>query len=231
MKTMLVTGAGSGLGYELAKAHAEQGYEVFALDVAVSDKLKSLAAQYPDAITILECDIGSTESVEKAMDTVKAKIKKLDRLFNNAGIHRFDDWVTLDETDVDFFNTYLNINAVGPMRVAKAALPLLQDGSILIHTSSEAGSVAGTEGIIGYGYSMSKSAFNMGAKILDNWLKDKGIRTLLIHPGRMRTAMQGAHSNIDPDETALGLMALAENIDSIPKTDLFMDYKGVLYPW
>lgn len=230
-KTAFITGAGSGLGYELAASHAKAGFTVFALDVVVSDNLKNLAKEYKGQMFVYTCDIASTESVEAAVADVKTKTNRIDRLFNNAGIHRFEDWVTLEETDLDFCKTMIDINAVGPLRIVKAALSLLGEGSVIINTSSEAASIANTDGIINYGYSMSKAAMNMGARIMDNWLIGRGIRTLMIHPGRMRTAMKGAHSNIDPWETAEGLMKLVEGIADIPVEDKFMDYKGVRYNW
>ena len=230
-RTAIITGAGSGLGYELALAHVKVGFLVFALDVAVSSRLSELVEELNGRIFAYTCDISSTESVTGAMDDIKTKTSHIDRLFNNAGIHRFADWVTIEETDLDFCKTMIDINAVGPLRVVKAAIPLLRDGSIIINTSSEAGSITDADGIIGYGYAMSKAAMNMGARIMDNWLIGRGIRTLMIHPGRMRTAMRGSHSNIDPWETAAGLMNLIEGIGDIPKEKKFMDYKGAPYNW
>lgn len=231
MKYVIVTGAGSGLGYELARLHAEQGWYVFALDRDVSEVLKALEARHPDHLQALHCDISSTESVEEAMRAVSAKTGRLERIFNNAGIHRFKDWCTLEDSDLDFCKVMFDINAVGPLRVVKAALPMLGEGSVIINTSSEAASIANTNGVTNYAYSMSKAGMNMGARIMDNWLIGRGIRTLMIHPGRMRTAMKGAHSDMDPWDTAEQLMALVDRIRQIPEDEKYMDYKGNHYNW
>lgn len=231
MNYALVTGGGGGLGFELVKEHLKAGFTVFALEINVSDQLKNLQENAPERLFIEPCDIGSTESVEKAMEDVKAHTDHLDRLFNNAGIHRFEDWVELDQTDLDFVPYMYNVNAVGPLRVVKAALPLLKPGAVIVNTSSEAASLTDQTATINYAYAMSKAGMNMGARIMDNWLRPRGVRTIMIHPGRMRTAMKGAHSNIDPWETSGALMTLLDRLEDIPPDMLFMDYKGVPLNW
>lgn len=233
MNYALVTGAGSGLGYELTRKHAEQGWTVIALEIKVSDVLRDLESKYSDLIHVIQCDIGCTESVENAMAKAKKITGRIDRVFNNAGIHRFKDWVTLDETELDFCQIMYNINAVGPLRIVRAAEArgMLDDGTVIINTSSEGGSITDQSGEISYAYCMSKAAMNMGARIMDNWLSKRGIRTIMIHPGRMRTAMKGSHSNIDPWETADGLWEILEHIEDIPIEKKFFDYKGVPYNW
>lgn len=231
MKYALITGSGSGLGYELTRLHAQAGWRVFALDRDVSPKLSALAEAHPENITAFNCDISSTESVERTLEAVRAQTDRLDRIFNNAGIHRFKDWCTLEETELDFCKVMFDVNAVGPLRIVKAALPLLGEGSVIVNTSSEAASIANTNGVTNYAYCMSKAGMNMGARIMDNWLIGRGIRTLMIHPGRMRTAMKGAHSDTDPWDTAAALMSLADRIRQIPEEQKFMDYKGNHYDW
>lgn len=231
MKTALITGGGGGLGLELVREHLETGFLVFALAHRSSDKLLQLKEKYPEQTQIIICDIGSTESVNHAVESVKEQTSFLNRIFNNAGIHRFEDWVTLDQTDVDFIPVMYNVNAVGPLRIVKAALPLIGKGTVIVNISSEAASLTDQTGEISYAYAMSKAGMNMGARIMDNWLRPKGIRTLMIHPGRMRTGMGGSHSNIDPWETSGELMKLLENLDEIPQDNLFMDYQGKLMNW
>lgn len=231
MKYVVISGAGSGLGLELVKEHIKGDYRIFALDVHLSEPLLAVTKEAESKVTLLQCDIGSTESVEAAMDVVKAETSVVHRVFNNAGIHRFKDWVNLDETEVDFIATMYNINAVGSLRIVKALLPVINQETVLIYTSSEAASLSNQTATIGYAYAMSKAGMNMGSRITDNWLKDKGVRTIMIHPGRMRTAMRGDHSNIDPWETSGKLMELVENLKNIPGDQLFMDYKGNPMDW
>lgn len=231
MPIALVTGAGSGLGYELTRLHAEQGWRVFALEIRISDVLVALRDRYPDLIEIIQCDIGSTESVNAAIDRVRAGADRIDRLFNNAGYDLVADKVTLDKVDLDYCTEFYNVNAVGPLRVVKAALDLLGEGTLIVNTSSEAASLALREDDISYGYCMSKAAMNMGARIMDHWLSPRGIETLMIHPGRMRSALRGPHSNIDCWESAEGILDLIGRLKDMPYKWNFYDYRGIPYPW
>lgn len=231
MNTALVTGAGSGLGYELTRLHAEQGWRVFALELRVSEVLIQLRDMYPKLIKIIQCDIGSTKSVNGAIEEVRSDVDHIDRLFNNAGYDLVADKVTLDKVDLDYCTEFYNVNAVGPLRVVKAALDLLGEGSMIINTSSEAGSLGMQKGEISYGYCMSKAAMNMGARIMDNWLSHRGIQTLMIHPGRMRSALRGPNSNIDPWESAEGILNLLGRLKDMPYEWSFFDYRGIPYPW
>lgn len=232
MNTVLITGAGGGLGLELVKEHLKQGdWQVFALPRRATPALAALAEAHGDRLEVLECDISSTAEVEAALTAVRRKTDLLHRLFNNAGIHRFADWVTLDRTELDFLPRMYDVNAVGPLRVVKASLPLIRAETVIVNISSEAASLTDQTAVIGYAYAMSKAAMNMGARIMDNWLAPRGTRTIMIHPGRMRTAMQGAHSNIDPWETSGSLMRLLARLGDIPRERLFMDYQGNPLNW
>ncbi len=231
MSVALVTGAGSGLGYELTRLHAEQGWRVFALEIKISEALTQLQARYPEKIDIVQCDIGSTESVNAALALVQGRTDRIDRLFNNAGYDLAADKVTLDKVDLDYCPQFYNVNAVGPLRVVKAAQTLLGEGGMIINISSEAGSLGIQKGEISYGYCMSKAAMNMGAKIMGNWLAHRGVQTLMIHPGRMRSALRGPHSNIDPWESAEGILSLLGRLKDMPYEWNFFDYRGLPYPW
>ena len=231
MQTAVVTGAGSGLGFELTRLHAEMGWRVFALEVKISDALCGLRQRYPELICVLQCDIGSTPSVNGAMEEVRHATNHIDRLYNNAGYDLPEDKVTLDKVDLDYCPQFYNVNAVGPLRVVKAALDLLGEGSMIVNISSEAGSLGIQQGEISYGYCMSKAAMNMGARIMDNWLSRRGVQTLIIHPGRMRSALRGPHSNIDPWESAEGILRLIDRLPEMPYAWNFYDYRGIPYPW
>lgn len=231
MQVALVTGAGSGLGYELTRLHAEMGWMVFALEVKISDVLLKLRGQYPELIHVIHCDIGSTDSVNAAIAEVKKHVGFIDRLFNNAGYDLVADKVTLDKVDLDYCPQFYNVNAVGPLRVVKAALDLLGEGTLIVNTSSEAGSLAIQQSDISYGYCMSKAAMNMGARIMDNWLSKRGVQTLIIHPGRMRSALRGPHSTIDCWESAEGILDLIGRLKDMPYKWNYFDYRGIPYPW
>lgn len=147
-------------------------------------------------LQIVQCDVGDINSVKSALREIERETKRIDRIINNAGINRKSEWTTLDNTDLDFMLEEYNINALGAIRIIKESLNLIGKGTIVVNVSSETGGL--TEQCItgGYGYCMSKAALNMGTKILNNWLRKKGIFFLSVHPGRMRTSMGGVTARL-----------------------------------
>ena len=227
----LITGAGGGLGLELVREHLRKDWNVFALPHHRSEGLEKLKEDHPDQLIILPCDVRSSGSVKYAMEAVRTHTGRLDRIFNNAGIDRKTEWTTLDHTDVEFALEVYNTNALGPLRVVKSAGDLIGPGTCIVNISSEAGGIEEMTLDCGYGYCMSKVALNMQSKILYNWLKEKGVHVLAIHPGRMRTGMEGPDSEIDPWETSGKLMELLENVDKLPEGQIFFKYTGEHMKW
>lgn len=231
MKSVLITGAGKGFGLELVKQHLYDGWQVFALPHHFSENLEDLKGRYSKMLHVIRCDVGDIKSVKKALCEVEQETNKMDRIINNAGINRKSEWTTLDNTDLDFMMEEYNVNALGAIRVIKESLGMLGKGTIVVNVSSEAGGI--TEQCItgGYGYCMSKAALNMGTKILNNWLREKGICFLAVHPGRMRTSMGGIDSEIDSWESAQILMETLENIKNTDQISEFISYNGSPMLW
>jgi NAD(P)-dependent dehydrogenase (short-subunit alcohol dehydrogenase family) len=230
MNNVLITGAARGLGLELVRAHLAEEFHVYALVREISREIQALSEEN-NRLHVFTCDISSTDSVKSVMVQISGKIEKLDRVFNNAGIFRFEDWVMLQQTDLDYIKEMVNTNAVGALRIVKEGMELLVEGTIIVNISSEAGSIGACSSKALYAYHMSKAAMNMGARIMDNDLHERGVRTVLIHPGRMKTGMGGTHSDIYPSEAAASLMKLLANISAIPREQQFMDYKGNPFAW
>ena len=77
---------------------------------------------------------------------------------------------------------------------------------------------------------MSKSALNMGSKILQNYLKPRGFKVLAIQPGWMKTDMGGMDADIHPDEVAEDIFKLLMKPWQ-PDDEIFMDRLGKTLPW
>ena len=229
-RMVLVTGAASGLGYQLTKKYPENQDTVFGLDVRASKEARELEREYP-AFSFLNADLSSSRSVFEAAKVIREKTDHLDLIFNNAGIYRFEDKVTLEKTDMEGFSVMYEVNAVGPFRVVKEVWELIGDTSILVFTSSEAGSISDCWRTGEYSYCMSKAALNMGIRILANAVKDRGVRLLAVHPGWMKTAMGGEGAAVDPSASAEGFIRLVEQIDEIPPDRIYMEYDGSPLSW
>jgi NAD(P)-dependent dehydrogenase (short-subunit alcohol dehydrogenase family) len=138
----------------------------------------------------------------------------VDLLINNAGIVSLANNGQTIRTGQDYgeIHRLIDVNALGPMRVVEAFLPLMDSGAVkrLCFVSSEAGSVTRSQRKAGYGYTMSKSALNMAVKIMFNDLRPQGFTFRVYHPGWLRSYMSGVkneQAHLEPDEAAVPALA------------------------
>ena len=238
MGTVLVTGAGRGLGLALVKEHRKLGDKVFAWDCRMTEELRE-ASKDDDNIFVSEADISSTDSVNKAMEYVGSLSDNIDIVYNNAGIYYkgFHDEGRREIIDYDFDSALdmYSINAVGAFRVVKALLKLelLHSGATVCITSSEAGSVGGSPNFrtSEYTYCMSKAALNKGATLLYNDIGRKGMRVICFHPGWMKTAMGGAGAIQPPEDTARAFMKYTLDFNSTSRDNMFMKFDETPLGW
>ncbi|HEV7256609.1 MAG TPA: SDR family oxidoreductase [Bosea sp. (in: a-proteobacteria)] len=192
-KTVLVTGAASGIGYAITQLFAEQGATVFASDV------KAPAQPYADGIQALDLDVASEAAWKAAVDTVVAKTGRLDVLVNNAGIIAYEP---LHELGIEAWNRMIAIDQTGVflgMREAVRVMRPRRSGSI-INISSIWGSaaVAGA-----HSYHAAKGAVrNMSKNAAITYVGD-GIRVNSVHPGFIATPLTDAQAP-DLNEATVG---------------------------
>jgi NAD(P)-dependent dehydrogenase (short-subunit alcohol dehydrogenase family) len=234
-QSVIITGAGSGLGLALVKEHLERGDRVYALEIAFTDELLGLV-DVQEKLQLFKCDVASTASVEAAMAEVLAQEKKIDYLYNNAGIFLKDSHCGLAETDIDTDIAMLDVNAAGMLRVCKAALPKLAEGSLIVNITSEAGSISDCYREGEYLYAMSKAAANMASMTLRNELKGRGVRVICFHPGWLRSRMGGERAaaspySISPEESAADIVGYTTKPETIPEGVYFMEHTGKPLPW
>jgi NAD(P)-dependent dehydrogenase (short-subunit alcohol dehydrogenase family) len=117
LKTIIITGAGSGIGRATAEAFLEDGYRVGLIGRRV-EPLKAAANDHENAL-ILPCDVSKPDEVEAAFETALNAWGRLDVLFNNAGIGSFS--TTVDEIPVDVWLNVVAINLTGSFLCARAA--------------------------------------------------------------------------------------------------------------
>jgi NAD(P)-dependent dehydrogenase (short-subunit alcohol dehydrogenase family) len=234
-KIVVVTGAGQGLGYHIAQCHADLQDAVYALEYDVTVEIKNLAAKYP-ALKVYQCDVSSDSDVQESLKDLLKNEKKVDIIYNVAGIAKAGGRVGIKETDMDECLEMYNVNALGAMRICKVLWPLITKGSLVMNISSEAGSIGAARRNMLYGYCMSKAAMNMGSKILSNQLWEKDARVMCIYPGWLRTRMGGPEAlksskSVSPEESAKNIVEIAQNINLIPRDQMFMSHTGDILPW
>lgn len=233
-----ITGADRGLGFAMCQALAALGWRVFAgQHLPDWPDLASLTSQYPEQVIPVSLDVTSVESVRDAAQMVIQVTDKVDLLINNAGVTTLASSRTIHEAqDYNELKRVYDINALGPLRVVEAFLPLIAGSDLkrLCFVSSEAGSIARSKRTAWYGYCMSKAALNMAAKILFNQLRPEGYSFRLYHPGWLRSYMSGQKNqtaSLEPEEGAA--FALPFFLQPQPDEDhlALVDYQGNEWPW
>ncbi|NTW99669.1 MAG: SDR family NAD(P)-dependent oxidoreductase [Geobacteraceae bacterium] len=235
-QNVLITGTGreQALGFNLVLRYLEQGDTVFAGVRKPSEAFHALQAKYPETLHILTMDIGSTASVEAAVQTVAAKVPCVDLLINNAVIVSPDYNKTLEHANLDYIAGVVDVDAVGPLRVTKALLPLLRKSgaALIVNISSEAGSIGRCYRTDMIDYGMAKAALNMATMVLRNTFRDEeNLNAICIHPGWVRTNEGNAEAPLIPYDHAELLRLLFEERRRDKQGDAFITYEGEAYPW
>ena len=183
-KTVLVTGAGRGIGAAIARAFAEAGARV-----AVNDRdaasVEALAASLPDALA-LPGDVGDEGAVAAIFDAIAQRFGRLDVLVNNAGTTRDE---TIFETTLESWNEILRVNLTSAFLCSKRAMEMMRDqrsGRIIL-----LGSVTGHQGAL-FGhlhYAVTKAGLHGFAKTLARTGAPLGITVNAIAPGIVATEL------------------------------------------
>ncbi|MBO0985182.1 SDR family NAD(P)-dependent oxidoreductase [Rathayibacter sp. SD072] len=188
-KTVVVTGAGSGIGRATARRIVREGGRVIAVDV-VPTGIEALAAASPEgSIVTVTADITSTDGVASI---VAAAGERIDGLANIAGI--MDGMTPLHETEDALWRRVFSVNVDGTFALSRAVLPaMLQAGrGAIVNVASEAslrGNAAGTA------YTASKHAVVGITKSSAFLYGRSGIRTNAVAPGPTATGIEGAMSS------------------------------------
>ena len=183
-ETVVITGAGTGIGRALAHVFAAKGHAVLGAGRRI-EPLQEARSAYPDSIRVVSADVSSTDGRQAIAGALEgAKVKYL---IQNAAV--LGPVLPLVEMDEEGWRRHMEINVNGPLFLTKTLLPFMESGSRILHISSGAAHNA----YHGWGaYCTSKAAFNMIYRALDLELKDRGIRVGSVRPGVVDTPMQDA---------------------------------------
>ncbi len=132
-KTIVITGAGDGLGRALSRRFARDGDTVILLGRTLL-KIQAVADEIGAPHAAIVCDVANPDSVRAAFATIAEHHPAIDVLINNAAV--FEPF-TLAEVRDDQIMTQLTTNLAGPIYCSREALPLLRDGGHIINVTSE----------------------------------------------------------------------------------------------
>ena len=194
-RTVLVTGANSGIGYAIAKQLLESNASVALHYNSKSDGVKELHEQFPNQSEIFEADFNDSDSVINLFDDILSWKDSLDVLINNAGTSIMNS-VDLDDKEwINNWNTIMNINLLATGILSKKALQHFKNnnGGRIINIASRAAFRGDTPDYLAY--AASKAGMVALIKSIARGFGKDGITAFSIAPGFTRTAM--AQKSID----------------------------------
>ena len=226
-----ITGAARGLGLAMTRQLLDRGCRVSVLVRKDSDGLRDLQSRSGERLSIHLGDVTDEASIRQTFADVAERLGHLDVIINNAVIYLDGSRPTLEDADLSICARTFEVNAVGPLRVVQHGLPLLRKGSrkLIVNVSSEAGSIGDCGRKTEYAYCMSKSALNMGSKLLQNYLAPEGIKVLALHPGWFNSSGKGP-APISAEEASLKVLATIQKPHKLEEP-LYVNPDGNALPW
>jgi NAD(P)-dependent dehydrogenase (short-subunit alcohol dehydrogenase family) len=182
-KVWLVTGAGRGMGVDIARAALAAGHAVVATG-RNAERVSAALAQHDDLLAVA-LDVTDPASASAAVQAALDRFGRIDTLVNNAGNFYAGFFEEITPED---FRAQMETNLFGPLNVTRAVLPVMraQRSGLVVTISS-------TAGLIGQefctAYAASKFALEGWSESLTPEVAPFGIRTMLVEPGFFRTEL------------------------------------------
>jgi NADP-dependent 3-hydroxy acid dehydrogenase YdfG len=197
-KTLLITGASSGIGAATARAAAADGWNV-ALLARSKDKLEKLAGEIGEAALALPCNITDRDELNAAIEKAAAHFGSLDAVFANAGTGVSNPGI--ENGDPDEWHAMIHLNVLAVLTTAHATLPHLRKtrGQFVV-----TGSKAGRDHLKGSVYGATKWFVQGFAGNLAEEMREWGGRCTVITPGMVDTPFfdEPKPDKIQPEDVA-----------------------------
>lgn len=219
-KSVVITGANRGIGFEMCKLYSQQGYQVYALCRQSSPQLNELN------VTVIEdVDVATEHGLNNLSQALINKT--IDILICNAGILRDE---SLGNINTETIRQQFEVNALAPLRVVDCLFAQLSPGGKVAMITSRMGSIADNSSGGRYGYRMSKAALNAAAMSLSHDLSPLNVAVGIFHPGYVQTDMVNNRGDISAHEAAIRLVKLIAQL-SMNDSGTFKHSNGQLLPW
>jgi short-subunit dehydrogenase len=181
-RIVVITGASSGIGAEMAKQFADKGAQVI-LTARSYDKLQAVASTLKSGADIYMMDVTDTNSVMDTFSAIMQRYGRIDVLINNAGYAFFENFM---DAPMDHFENMMNVNYMGIVRCTKAVLPgmLSANHGHIVNIASVAGKIGTAKSTA---YSASKHAVLGFTNSLRLELAGTDVFLTAINPGPIDT--------------------------------------------
>jgi NAD(P)-dependent dehydrogenase (short-subunit alcohol dehydrogenase family) len=192
-RVLLITGAGRGMGTDIAKAALAAGYKTVATGRKVEKVRDAVGAS--DDLLVVKLDVTDPADAQAAVKAATDRFGRIDVLVNNAGNFYAGFF---EEITPENFRAQIETNLFGPVNVTRAALPVMRkQQSGLIVTISSTGGIKGQAFVSAY--SASKFGVEGWMESLAPEVEPFGIRTMLVEPGFFRTELLTEDSTNYPE--------------------------------
>jgi NAD(P)-dependent dehydrogenase (short-subunit alcohol dehydrogenase family) len=236
--TVLITGSSRGIGFELARQYAEQGWGVIATarNPAGAEALQDLAKAH-DNLVIEALDVTDFEQIDALAEQYRGV--PIDVLINNAGILGDNNKQKFGTFDYSAFDAVMAVNTKGPIKMVEAFVDHVaaSDQKKLMNISSAVGSIQLSFGGQTF-YRSSKAALNMAMRNISREMrrsKDPARKQLifgLIDPGVVKTdfAKNVPIPMIEPADSAAAVITVIDGF-TLKTSGQFFSYTGKKLPW
>ncbi len=230
MPTILITGANRGIGLALTKLFADTSWSVIACarDLDRAQELTDYSNQKAN-VRIFPLDV--TKQTE--IDALARQLhnEPIDILLNNAGFYGLKGSV-FGEVDAEVWRQVLDVNTIAPLMMAQAFVDHVSKShhKLIATISSKMGSITDNHSGGAYLYRSSKTAVNQIVRSMAIDLEVRGIKTVSLHPGWVKTDMGGPNAHITAEQSVQGLKQVMESVTQ-EQSGLLINYDGDIIPW
>lgn len=182
-KVWMITGAGRGMGLDIAKAALAAGHQVIATG-RNTEKVTNAIGESADLL-VVKLDITKAEDASSAVEAALGKFGSIDVLVNNAA-NFYGGY--FEELSMEEIEQQISTSLFGPMKVTRAVLPQMRK-----QKSGHIITISSTAGLVGYtfcsAYAASKFAIDGWMESLQTEVEQFGINTTIVNPGFFRTEL------------------------------------------
>ncbi|KPF65341.1 SDR family oxidoreductase [Porphyrobacter sp. AAP60] len=217
-RTLLITGASSGIGAATARLAAEKGWNV-ALLARSADKLDDLAGQIGDAALALPCDVTDRDDLATAIAKVAERFGGIDAVFANAGKGVSNPGI--EKGDPKEWHDMIHLNILAVLYTAHAAMPHLRKtkGHFVV-----TGSKAGRDHMKGSVYSATKWFIHGLSDNIAEEMREWGGRATVIAPGMVNTGFfdEEKPTKLQPDDVAAAVIFALEQPETSAVREIYL---------